>query len=74
MTDTEKLHRSKSAIDSTQHRETDLLKFVTEKASAKKVEGRRCQPKQLFGVSRESPDHFKTKTTLIADYGYCYTM
>ena len=51
---------------------TTLLKFVNEKASCRRPEGKKCHPKQLFGVSSESPNHFQRKNTLIADYGYRY--
>ena len=50
------------------------MKFVNESNSKIKQQGIRCFPQQSYGVSSESPDYFKNKNTLIADFGYQYTL
>ena len=45
---------------------------MNDKNTKLKPEGVKCFPSQVFGVSKESPDQFKTKNTLITDSGYCF--
>ena len=48
------------------------MKFVNEKNTVAKSIGKKCNPNQQFGISKEFPDYFKTTNTLIADRGYEY--
>ena len=66
--------RPKSSAMASSSIDTNMLKFINEKNSAARPQGKRCHPKQLFGVSVESPECFKGKNTLTADYGYSYKM
>ena len=66
--------RPKSSAMTSSLIDTNMLKFINEKNSVVRPQGKRCHPKQLFGVSAESPECFKGKNTLTAKYGYCYKM
>lgn len=64
----------KSALSSQSYRETDMLKFVNERNSARRPEGKKCNPKQMFGVSIDAPDNFKVGHVLKPDFNYTYKM
>ena len=49
-----------------------MLDFVNKGATSPTNVGIRTFPHQTYGVSRESPDQFKKKHTIINTNGYLY--
>ena len=52
--------------------EAGLLKFVERGQTSPTNIGIKTFPHQTFGVSRESPDHFQQRHTIINPQGYFY--
>ena len=52
--------------------DTGVLKFVAKGQTEPTNVGIRTFPNQTFGVSKESPDQFKHKHTIINQNGYQY--
>lgn len=49
-----------------------ILSFIDKGSSMSQNRGIRTFPDQTYGVSRESPDQFKKKHTMISKNGYLY--
>lgn len=52
--------------------DTTLLKFVNTGNTSPTNLGIKTFPHNTFGVSKESPDHFKQKHTIVNNHGYLY--
>ena len=52
--------------------DSGILKFVSTGATSPTNVGIRTFPHQTYGVSRESPDQFKKKHTIVNLNGYLY--
>ena len=53
-------------------RDTHVLKIVNNGRTFDPNQGVKCYPRQTYGLSEESPDHFKGRHALTAEQGYFY--
>ena len=52
--------------------DTSLLRFIAKGQTSPTNTGIRTFPHHTYGVSKESPDHFHQKHTIINPQGYLY--
>ena len=53
-------------------RDTHILKIVNNGRTFRDDVGITCYPHQTYGISEESPDHFKRPFSMMAKNGYIY--
>ena len=52
--------------------DSGLLKFIAKGQTSPSNTGIRTFPQNTYGVSKESPDHFKQRHTIVNPQGYFY--
>lgn len=52
--------------------DSGILKFVAMGQTSPAKVGLRTFPRQTFGVSKESPEHFQRRHTFVSEHGYLY--